>query len=105
MAGIGQRVAIKLIDQTPVISNKNWTDQQTTILRTWADLKVRNANRVTEGGQAMMTQLFEFRFPYRDDITIKANTRLVYFKKRYAIHSVVSDNFYTTVTCESKTID
>lgn len=108
MADIGKRVPIKLVNQTPVLTGSNWVNNDTTLLNTWADLKTRNGFRGVENGQVQLGQFFEFRFRYREEIDINANTRLIYDGKRYTVHSIQKENgkkFYWIVTCQSKTFN
>lgn len=108
MAGIGARKQIKIVSETPVLTNGNWVANDTTLLNAWADFKIKNGFRGVENGQAQLGQFFEFRFRYREEIAIDANTRLIYDGKKYTVHSIQKENgkkFYWIVTCQSKTFD
>lgn len=105
MAGIGSRHQIKIIDQTPVITDSNWQTEATTILRTWADVKLRSDSRVVMSGQAQLSKFFEFRFRFRGTIELNANTRIVYQGDRHTIHSIERESqkdFYWIVRCQAK---
>lgn len=104
-SGIGKRVQIKLVDETPVLNNGNWEPASITILRTWADLKQKNSFRDVQNGQAQFGQFFEFRFRFRGDITVGVNTRLIYDGNKYTLHGLIKEDgkrFYWVATCQSK---
>lgn len=108
MAGIGARKPIKLINETPSISGRNWAASSETILRTWADVRSTSGFRTSTNGQAELGRLFEFKFRYQGDIEINANTRLVYDGQRYAIHTCEKDKqkqFYWIVRCQAKSFN
>lgn len=105
MAGIGSRVQIKVIDQTTVIQDKNWKTEATTILRTWAEVRLRSSSRLLQSGQAQLGKFFEFRFRYRGSIELNANTRIVYNGERHTLQSAKRENqkdFYWIVRCDAK---
>lgn len=99
---------IKLVDESPVLTNGNWVANETTVLRAWAELTTRNGFRSVENGQAQLGQFFEFRFRYRDDISASVNTRLIYDGKKYTLHSLSKEGgkrYYWVATCQAKTFN
>lgn len=105
MAGIGKRVPIKIVEQSPVMTGGNWVNNETTILRAWADMKLTSSFRVNND-QAQFGEMIEFRFRYRSEISIDTNTRLIYDGKRYTLHSITKEKgkrFYWIAKCQAKT--
>ncbi len=106
MAGItsiGNRKPFKLIDESPVLTSGNWEPSKKIILRAWANVRQISSSRDAVNGQAGLTQFFEFKFPYRKDIPVNANIRLIYMGKKYTVHSINRDEFMTTILSQSKT--
>lgn len=107
MAGIGQSRPIKLVDETPVLSGGNWVAGNETILRAWANVKRKSGFREASG-QAVLGQFFEFTFRYRGDISINANTRLIYDGRKLTVHSLEKKDeqqFFWILTAEAKTFN
>lgn len=101
MVGIGKQAAIKLVDQSPVLVNKNWEPNEITILRTWATVTPKKVSSKDQDGQVQLTQFFEFKFRYRRNIAINANTRIIFYGNRYAIQSIDHDEFEMIITSQA----
>lgn len=105
MAGIGSRKQIKLVDETPVLTDGEWEPGITVLLNTWAEVKLKSASKVNQYNQLQFDKFFEFRFRWVDNIEVNVNTKVVYHGNRYAVLSIEREkekNFYWILKAEAK---
>lgn len=106
---IGKRKPFKLIDETPGLINGEHEPGSVTIYRGWGEFGKgfgsNYSSRSVMNNQVQIDKFFEVRFRFRDDITVDANTRLVYNGNKYTVTGIRRDDekrFYRVITVQAK---
>jgi hypothetical protein len=105
MAGVGIRVKFKLVDKTPTVVNGEHVPRQVTILRGYGDIKRKGGVRFDQYDQTTLQKIYELRFPYRSDISLNANVKLVYDGNTFSVLGIEKEknkSFYWILTFEGK---
>lgn len=106
--GIGTMKTFKIVDVTPVLENRNMEPTETVIVSGWAEVRKVNGSRTFESGQSGFNKFFEFKFRYKGNISLNANTKLVYRNQKYQIGDIERDKeklFWWIVRCEIKSFN
>ena len=106
---IGNRKPFKLVDETPTLVDGEHEENSVTVYRGWGEFgKSTGSNysmRSVLNNQTQIDKFFEVRFRFRDDISVNANTKLIYNGNKYTVTGIRRDNekrFYWILNVQAR---
>lgn len=102
---IGRRKPFKLIDETPTLVDGEHEPGSVTIYRGWGEFSNPGSGRSTQFNQTQIDKFFEIKFRFRPDVSVNANTRVIYNGNKYTVKGIRRDRekrFYWILSVQAK---